>query len=68
MSGLLVELDRDGVMLTPITSRHRIGRAYMLVPLEKVPEVARAMLRVCGKTPQVVVSVRGSAVEKRRVA
>jgi hypothetical protein len=63
MSGVLVEPDRDGVMLTPITSKNRIGRSYLLVPLEKVPAVARAMLKVCGTRQRVVISVRGGVAE-----
>ena len=48
MAGLLIDrLDND-VTLAPITSRHRVGRAYMLVPREMAAEVARALERVCG--------------------
>ena len=48
MAAILVDrLDGD-LTLAPITSRRRIGRAYMLIPMAMVPAVAKAMLEVSG--------------------
>ena len=63
MAAILVDRLDDDITLVPITSRRRIGRAYMLVPKEMVPDVARAMLQVCGNRPKVVVQVRGGVAE-----
>ena len=70
MAGILIDrLDGD-LTLAPITSRQRIGRAYLLVPRESVPEVANAMLRVCGAAHRsrrkAVVTVRGGVAEVAR--
>ena len=55
---LIGRLDND-ITLVPITSRRQMGRAYLLVPKAQAPEVARAILRVCGAAQRVVISVRG---------
>jgi len=59
---LIDRLDND-ITLVPITSRRQMGRAYMLVPKDMVPAVARAMLQVSGNRQKVVVSVRGGVAE-----
>lgn len=63
MSGIHMDRLDDDLMLMPITSRRTIGRAYMLIPMGQVPEVAKAMLRVCGALQHIVVEVRGGVAE-----
>ena len=48
MAGLHIGLQGDALYLAPVTSRKQIGRAYLLIPLEATPDVAKAMLRLCG--------------------
>ena len=48
MAGIHVARQGEHVYLAPVTSRMKSGRAYMLVPLNMVPDVAKAMLRACG--------------------
>ena len=47
MAGIHVSRQGDDLYLAPVTSKHGIGRAYMLVPVEMVPDLAKAMLKVC---------------------
>ena len=62
---LIDRLDND-ITLVPITSRRQMGRAYLLVPKAQAPEVARAILRVCGTVQRVVISVHGGVAETVR--
>ena len=48
IAGTLIDRLGSDLTLAPITSRHRIGRAYMLIPAENLPDVAKARLKVCG--------------------
>lgn len=63
MTAILVDRLDDDITLVPITTRRRMGRAYLLVPMEMAPAVARAMLEVSGQKQKVVVSVRGGVAE-----
>jgi len=47
MSAIHISRQGDDLYVAPVTSRGLIGRAYMLVPVDMAPEVARAMLRLC---------------------
>jgi hypothetical protein len=46
MAGIHVSRQGDALYIAPVTSRMRIGRAWMLVPVEAVPDVVTAMQRV----------------------
>ena len=50
MAGIHIGLQGDTLYLAPVTSRKQIGRAYLLIPLEATPDIAKALLRVCGAT------------------
>ena len=59
MVAILIDRLGNDITLVPITSRRQMGRAYLLVPRTQGPDVARAILRICGNKQKVVVSVRG---------
>jgi len=63
MAGIHVFRTEVDLYLAPVTSRVKFGRAYMLIPVDRVPDVTKAMLRVSGIRQQVVVSVRGGIAE-----
>ena len=48
MAGIHVGRHADALYVAPITSRMQVGRAWMLVPLDAVAGVAKAMLEVAG--------------------
>jgi hypothetical protein len=48
MAGIHVSRHADALYVAPITSRMQIGRAWILVPLDAVGDVAKAMLDVSG--------------------
>ena len=45
MGGILIQRQADDLYIAPLTSRLQVGRSYMLVPVEMVPDIAKAMLR-----------------------
>ncbi len=63
MAAILVDRLDDDITLVPITTRRRMGRAYLLVPMEMAPAVAMAMLEVSGQKQKVVVTVQGGVAE-----
>jgi hypothetical protein len=44
MTGIHVSRQGDALFVAPITSKMPVGRAWMLVPLDAVADVAKAML------------------------
>ena len=50
MAGIHVSRLGDDVYVAPVTSRMRIGRAWMLVPADMIPDVIAAMRKVSGAT------------------
>ncbi len=46
MAGIHISRLGDALYIAPVTSRHRIGRAWMRVPLADVTQVTKAMLDV----------------------
>ena len=49
MSGMIVERHRDHLSLAPITSRGKVGRAYLLVPLANAGAVADALEAIAAR-------------------
>lgn len=58
MAGIHVNRIGTDLYIAPITSRMQIGRAWMLVPVEMAPDVARALLRASVNRPGGGVAVR----------
>lgn len=52
MTGIVVERCDDHLYLAPITSKGRVGRAYLLVPIEQAREVADLIQRSAGNNAQ----------------
>lgn len=47
MAGIHISRHTDALYIAPITSKMRVGRAWMLVPVEMVPELSKAMKDLC---------------------
>jgi len=48
MAGVHVSRHADALYIAPITSKMLVGRAWMLVPLDAVSDMAKAMLDLSG--------------------